>query len=336
MYNHALRRLRDLSPSPEPSSVSKKIASLILVMLLYPLYCLAQMLVWKKIRDGVGGRHKGSICGGGKIAAHLEDFFEAAKLDIFVGYGLTETSPVITNRVPAHNVRGSVGLLSPGTKVKIVDPETRKTTPPGQQGLIYVKGMQVMKGYYRNDEANRKAFDLEGYFDTGDLGWQSIGGDLVISGRYKDLIVLSNGENIEPEILETELSGSPIIHQVMLVGQDERYLGALVVPDMEFLAKRGWVDKDMVDLLVEKKDADGLRDYEKQLMEIPDLKSAFETEISHRIRTRRGYRPEEKVQRWHLLLEPFTEENRMLTQTLKIKRNVIASRYQKEIEQLYA
>jgi long-chain acyl-CoA synthetase len=155
------------------------------------------------------------------------------------GYGLTETSPVTNVRRPWRNLRGSSGQPLAATENKIVDPETRQPLPAGEKGLVLLKGPQIMKGYYQNPEATAKAIDSEGWFDSGDLGWVTPGKDLVLTGRAKDTIVLSNGENIEPQPIEDACVRSPYIDQIMLVGQDKRSVGALIVPKFGSSAKMG-------------------------------------------------------------------------------------------------
>ncbi|CAN0047036.1 unnamed protein product [Sphacelaria rigidula] len=184
-----------------------------------PLKVAADKLVWSKIQEGVGGRIKIVVSGGSSLPSFLEDFFEMAGIRVVVGYGLTETSPVISNRVAADNVRGTVGKPSPGTEVKIIDQESQEKVAPGRTGKIMVRGPQVMRGYQNNPSATAAVIDKDGFFDTGeiaadfayvtgrmtirDLGrFNPLNGDLIVTGRAKDTIVLSNGENVEPQPLE--------------------------------------------------------------------------------------------------------------------------------------
>ncbi|MEB3179794.1 MAG: AMP-binding protein, partial [Nostocaceae cyanobacterium] len=162
---------------------------------LAPLHYLGEMIVYKQIQQATGGKLKQIICGGGSLAQHLEDFFEIIGINILVGYGLTETSPVLSARRKERNLRGSSGLPIANTEFKIVDLETHKPLPQGQRGLVMARGPQIMQGYYRNPEATKKAIDKEGWFDTGDIGWLTTEGQIVLTGRAKDTIVLTNGEN---------------------------------------------------------------------------------------------------------------------------------------------
>ncbi|CAN0310154.1 unnamed protein product, partial [Ectocarpus sp. 8 AP-2014] len=217
--------IRDSKPKgPE------KALSAVLMGVTLPLKLAAEKLVWGKIRDGVGGRVKVVVSGGSSLPSFLEDFFEMAGVRVLVGYGLTETSPVIANRVATENTKGTTGKPVPGSEVKIADQETGQQVAVGQTGKILIRGPQVMSGYQNNPEATAAVIDKDGYFDTGDLGrFNPITGDLIVTGRAKDTIVLSNGENVEPQPLEDAISGAcSLIDQVMLFGQDERFLGAVV------------------------------------------------------------------------------------------------------------
>uniref|UniRef100_UPI0035932816 AMP-binding protein n=1 Tax=Microcoleus sp. TaxID=44472 RepID=UPI0035932816 len=230
-YIEARRIVEGLTLNLQPASVAEKFIARIKTILLSPVYALAEKLVYQKVREATGGRFKWAISGGGSLAAHLDNFFEIANIGLLVGYGLTETSPVLTVRRPWHNLKGSAGQPIPGTEIKIVDSETRQQLLPGQRGLVLAKGPQIMAGYYLNPQATSKVMDSMGWFDTGDLGWLTPGNDLVLTGRAKDTIVLSNGENIEPQPIEDACIRSPYIDQIIVVGQDQKSIGALIVPN---------------------------------------------------------------------------------------------------------
>ena len=198
--------------------MGEKIAASIQQKALLPLHAIAEKMVYAKVREATGGRIKQLISGGGALAKHIDDFYEIIGVEIAVGYGLTETSPVTHARRHWSNLRGSAGLGIPGTEVKIVDLETRRELPTGEKGLVLLKGPQIMQGYYKNPEATQKAIDANGWFDSGDLGWVTPRRDIVLTGRAKDTIVLTNGENIEPLPIEDACLRSPFIDQIMLVG----------------------------------------------------------------------------------------------------------------------
>ncbi|NJQ97704.1 MAG: long-chain fatty acid--CoA ligase, partial [Hydrococcus sp. CSU_1_8] len=183
--------LENLNPSG-----GERLMANITAILLAPLHALGDRLVYQKIRQATGGKVKTLISGGGALAMHLDTFYEIINVPLLVGYGLTETSPVTNARTLKHNLRGSAGKPIPGTEIRIVDPDTRQTLSPMQKGLVLIRGPQVMQGYYKKPEATAKAIDPEGWFDSGDLGMLTPANDLVLTGRAKDTIVLSNGENI--------------------------------------------------------------------------------------------------------------------------------------------
>lgn len=332
-----VRRL-SLQSSLKSMNVVRKISVLAQFLALAPLYALAKALVWKKITAATGGRVKLCVCGGGTVPDHLEDFFEAAGITICVGYGLTETSPVIANRYHEHNVRGSTGLPLPDTEVKIVGVVTRQPVSQGVTGELLVSGPQVFSSYFRDEVATDKAFDKQGFFDTGDLAYVGVDGDIVITGRSKDTIVLSNGENIEPVPIEDSILSSPLIEQVMIVGQDEKHLCALVVPCLPSLDAAGLVEKATLGRIEELRAAGRDQELRELGDELVRSKSASGTAILGAVRAGNQSRPNfqkgDRIQQVRLVLEPFTVENGMLTQTLKVKRNVVSDVYSNEITEL--
>ena len=220
-YKISSRKVRNLSVE-FPSKISRFKALLILA-LRFPAHSLSSVFIYPRIvQQLTGGELRFPINGGGALAPHVDLFFESLGVELLVGYGLTETSPVISCRRPWENIRGSAGPPLPGTKIKIVDPQTHQPKRFLEKGLVMVKGPQVMSGYLRNPDATAKVFDDEGWFNTGDIGYLLPLGGLVLTGRQKDTIVLSSGENIEPGPLEDFVVASPLFDQVMIVGQDEK------------------------------------------------------------------------------------------------------------------
>ncbi len=294
-------------------------------ILLAPLHFLGENIVYKKIQQATGGNIKQLICGGGSLAKHLEDFFEIVGIEILVGYGLTETSPVLSARRYYRNLRGSSGKPIPGTQIKIVDLETRETLPNNAKGLVMAKGEQLMQGYYLNPEATRKAIDSERWFDTGDIGWLTTENQLVLTGRAKDTIVLTNGENIEPQPIENACLRSPYIDQIMIVGQDQKSLGALIIPNIEAL--EAWVLNQNHKIA----NSDINANLNHQI-----IRDLFREELNREVRNRGGYRRDDEIIVFELIPEPFTIENGLLTQTLKVRRNVVMERYRNTIVNLFS
>ncbi|MDB9512609.1 long-chain fatty acid--CoA ligase [Kamptonema animale CS-326] len=319
-YIQSRRIAQDLTLNLEPPTPAQKLTAQIKTILLSPLHAIGEKLIYQKVRQATGGQFKCAISGGGSLAMHLDNFFEITGINLLVGYGLTETSPVLTVRRPWHNLRGSAGQPLPETEIKIVDPETRKPLPIGQIGLVLGRGPQIMKGYYLNPQATAKAIDKEGWFDTGDLGWMTPGNDLILTGRAKDTIVLTNGENIEPQPIEDASLRSAYIDQIMLVGQDQKFLGALIVPNHEALQK--WIASLNP----------SLQEIDWNSKAVQDL---FRQELNREVQNRPGYRPDDRIGSFRLILEPFSVENGMLTQTLKIKRPVVMEHYRDMINEMF-
>ncbi|MEO1591077.1 MAG: AMP-binding protein [Cyanobacteria bacterium J06632_22] len=294
---------------------------------LWPVHKLGDKIVYSKIREATGGNITFVVSGGGSIADHLEDFYEIIGVPILGGYGLTETAPITHVRRPWRNLRGADGQAIPGTETRIVDLETRQDVPTGQQGLVLLRGPQVMQGYYKNPEATQKAIDADGWFDSGDLGLITDAGDLVITGRAKDTIVLTNGENIEPLPIENACLRSAYIDQIMLVGQDQKVLGALIVPNFEALEK--WAS-DQGQTFSQTGAANALT------VDSDAVQTLIKKELTREVKGRAGYRPDDRIGPFVLLTEPFTIDNGLLTQTLKVRRPVVTERYGSVIDGLFA
>lgn len=297
-----------------------------------PIHLLGDRLVYNKIRQAIGGNLRAFISGGGSLARHIETFYEIINIPVLVGYGLTETSPVTNARTFSHNLRGSSGKPFPFTEICIVDPETRQTLPNGEKGLVLIRGPQVMQGYYKKPEATAKVIDADGWFDSGDLGWVTPQNDLVLTGRAKDTIVLSNGENIEPQPIEDACVRSPYIDQIMLVGQDQKALGALIVPNLEALQK--WSQEKQLNLTIPDVHA-SRAEIEKSDLYSKPVQELFKQELNREVKNRPGYRADDQIKVFRMILEPFSIENGTMTQTLKIKRPVVTERYQDLINGMF-
>jgi long-chain acyl-CoA synthetase len=332
-YIQALRTLEGLDLQNLNPSIVERLTASTQAAALSPLHALGEKLVYNKVREATGGRVKQMISGGGALPKHVDDFFEIIGVEILVGYGLTETAPVTHARRYWRNLRGSAGQPIPGTETKIVDAETRKELPPGEKGLVLLRGPQIMQGYYQNPEATAKAIDSEGWFDSGDLGWVTPQNDLVLTGRAKDTIVLTNGENIEPQPIEDACLRSPYIDQIMLVGQDQKSLGALIVPNLEALEK--WAASQNLQLCIED-DKVASATSQKINLESKIIQDLFRQELNREVQNRPGYRPDDRIGRFKLILEPFSIENGMMTQKLSIKRHVVMERYRDIINGMFA
>jgi long-chain acyl-CoA synthetase len=335
-FHTARRTALDLTLTPEAPATRQR--ARVESLARWPAEALAAAQLWPKLRQQlVGGRLRTAISGGGALAPYVDGFFEAVGIELLVGYGLTETSPVLTCRRQWANRRGSAGQPLAETSLRIVDPESRRTLAIGERGLVLARGPQVMAGYWGKPEATAKVLDGQGWFDTGDLGLLLADGTLVLTGRAKDTIVLSSGENIEPGPLEDALAALPMVEQVMVVGQDRRQLGLLLVPKAEALA--AWalaqglpVAKGSEVGAAGPPSADPLP--ADPLPADPALLKALNREFNRVLAARAGSRPDERLA-GVAVVAPFTIENGLLTQTLKQRRDRIAQRDAAAIEGLY-
>ena len=290
-------------------------------LVLTPLKKLGDLLIFNKIKEKVGTRFKAGISGGGALPPRIYKFFQAIGIQILEGYGLTETAPVVAFSPQHHPVMGVVGQPYPQlTQIKVVD-ETGKTLPPGEKGVVMLKGRQVMKGYYKKPEATAAMIDSDGWLNSGDLGVMTIKGELKIIGREKDTIVLLGGENIEPVPMEQKLSESPYIEQAVVVGQDQKYLAALIVPDFDALESYA-LENNLA--------------YENRihLKDVHAILELLSDEINQLISSRNGFRPFERIFKFEVLRHSF-EVGKELSGKQDMKRHAIADIYKKEIARLF-
>lgn len=288
-----------------------------------PLHQLLYRTLYKKLKDMAGLNFKASISGGGAIASQDEYFYDAIGVKLVIGYGLTETSPILTLRsVTGKNFLGCAGAPLVGTELKVVHPETKKELPPFEKGLVMARGPQVMGGYYNDEAATRAVLDESGWFSTGDLGYLTYDNNLVLRGRIKETIVLSNGENVEPIPIEDACLNSPFINQIVLVGQDQSAVGALIIPTKEALEKCGI-------------DTRGLRMQKDACIKNPALRKLIKSEIDTHIKEKSKLKSFEKIQKFEILKEGFSIDNGLMTSTAKIKRNKVFETYNDIISSMY-
>ncbi len=271
-------------------------------------YPLANALVFKKLREGVGGRLKFFVSGGAPLSPEINKFFYSAGILILEGYGLTETSPVTNVNTPEALKIGTVGRPVPGTEIRIAE-----------DGEILVRGRQVMKGYFNRPEATAEAITEDGWFHTGDIGELDAEGFLRITDRKKDLIVTAGGKNVAPQPIEGRLKENRFIDQPVLVGDRRKFLSLLVVPSFETL--ESWArDKGL--------SFSGRR----ELLEREEVHRLFENEVA---REMKEYARVEVPKKIVLLDEEFTIEDGSLTPTQKVKRRVVEERLGEVIDSLY-
>jgi long-chain acyl-CoA synthetase len=291
-------------------------------ILLLPFRALGNLLVFNKIKALLGGRFRFTVSGGGALPSYVDRFFQAAGVLLLEGYGLTETTPVVSARLQDHPVPGTIGPLLDELEMKLLDPETGKPVGPGKKGVIHLKGPNVMKGYYKRPEKTAEVLSPDGWLDTGDLGMVTYKGEIKIIGRTKETIVLLGGENVEPVPIEATILESEYIDQVMVVGQDQKFLAALIVLNEEAAEKYakeqeiGWTDT-------------------ADLLGNPQVIELVSDEINSRVCAKRGFREFERVFRFKILPKHF-EPGIELNPKGDVKRNVVDKTHAKEIASLFA
>ncbi len=299
-------------------SLFKGIWALTKISTLLFWYIVLDAIVLKKIRAATGGKLMGTVSGGGALPIHVDEFFKNIGIPVFEGYGMTETSPGLAFRTPDKLVIGTVGPLFPNTQIRLVDMATGGIIYPpksgrGKKGEIHAKGPQVMKGYYKNPEATNKVLQ-DGWMNTGDLGVITYNGTLKIVGRSKETVVLLGGENIEPVPIEGKMVESSMIDQVMVVGQDKKYLCALVVPSIEHF-------KDVGATL-------------EEIAKNPEVYNKIKAEVKNLVGGATGFKSFERVIDVRILSKPF-EVGDELTNLFKLKRHLITEKYEDLIEDMY-
>jgi long-chain acyl-CoA synthetase len=271
------------------------------------LWPLLDALVARKILARLGGRMRAAISGGAALPPDVSRVFIGLGLNVLQGYGLTETSPVVCANVPHDNLPASVGKAIPGVEVKL-----------GPNEALLIKGPNVMLGYWKNEEATRQVIQPDGWLNSGDTARIDERGHVFITGRLKEIIVLSTGEKVPPVDMEAAIMRDPLFEQAMLLGEGKPYLSALVVLNVEQwkkLASERGLDADAAQTLQSKQVEDiVLERIGRQLREFP------------------GYA---QVRRATLTLEPWTVENGFLTPTMKLKRARVMEKFSAEIDRMY-
>jgi long-chain acyl-CoA synthetase len=264
---------------------------------------VADRLVFRKVRERVGGRIRFLVSAGAALPAETMEFFTACGLPILEGYGLTETASLVTANRPGAMRPATVGTPAPNAEIRLAD-----------DGEILCRGAGLMRGYWNKPEVTAEAIDGDGWFHTGDLGEWTPDRFLRITGRKKDLIVLSNGKKVAPQDIEEMLKGSPYISDLALMGDGSQSVVALIVPNFERLQAEITTTADRAALAAS-----------------ADAHAVIKKEL-HRLST--GLADFERIRRFALLDHEFTVENGELTPTLKVKRHVLAERYADTLKDL--
>ncbi|MBI3395022.1 MAG: AMP-binding protein [Spirochaetia bacterium] len=315
-----LDRFAETEDEPQSSALVRKVIATLMFVVFEVLNIPAQ-LVLKKVKNILGGRIRFAISGAGAMPEHVAVFFRALGIPILDAYGMTETTGVSAMATLPWPKRGAVGRTLPGVQVQLRDEKGRIITRPGEKGVAWHKGPHIMRGYFK---APDKTSDIlhDGWLNSGDVFVWTTTGELKFAGRAKDTIVLAGGENVEPGPIEMKILESEYINQVVVVGQDKKTLGALIVPNWErskeALTLRG----------VQPPQEQG------QWNKDPEVRKFFGEIIKHQVSGTTGFKAFEKVTGFHIMHKEF-EKGKEMTETMKIKRNVVFDLYHKEIENLY-
>ncbi len=294
LYYWAIYRTEDYNPENPPSGLDAV------------KHKIADKLIYSKIRALFGGNLRGVVSGGAALSPEVFKFMNAIGFICVQGYGLTETSPVITVQTPGDMRIGTSGKALSGVEVKIAE-----------DGEILTRGPHVMKGYYKNEEQTKEVMTDDGWFKTGDIGKLDDDGNLYITDRKKSLFKLSTGKYVAPQNVENQISGSGFIEQIVVIGYQRKFCSALIVPAYDNVIKR--LNRDGYD---------PSKPYSKD----EKIRELIQQEVDKANKT---LSPWEQVKKFELLEEPLTIDSGELTPTMKVKRPVVLEKFKVEIDGMY-
>nr|WP_245712141.1 AMP-dependent synthetase/ligase [Glycomyces sambucus] len=270
---------------------------------------LWDVLVYKKIRAAVGGECTSAVSGGAALGPELGHFFRGIGIVIFEGYGLTETSPVLSLNMETAIKVGSIGRPIPGTALRVAD-----------DGELEAKGPQIFPGYWNNDAATAEVLDADGWFKTGDIAEIDDDGYVTITGRKKDIIVTAGGKNVAPAPLEKILDSHPLIAYALVVGEGRPYIGCLIS-----------VDGDMLPDWLSRRDKDPATPI-ADLVDDPELLAELQAKVDEANQT---VSKAEQIKRFRVIPVELSEDAGEITPSVKVKRHVVMEKYSSEVNALY-
>ncbi|MFD6095946.1 AMP-dependent synthetase/ligase [Nocardiopsis flavescens] len=271
-------------------------------------HALFAKLVYGKLLAALGGNADYAVSGGSALGARLGHFFRGIGFTIIEGYGLTETTAPTSVNSPEFNKIGTVGQPMPGTTIRIAE-----------DGEVLLKGDHIMVGYWNNEKASKEAFTEDGFYRSGDLGSLDDDGFLSITGRKKEIIVTAGGKNVAPAVLEDRIRAHALVSQCMVVGDNRKFIAALVTIDPESFEQWKEANKKTGSL--------------PELTEDPDLVATIQGAVDH---ANEAVSKAEAIKKFKILPSDFTEESGQMTASLKVKRHVVSKEWNKEIEEIYA
>jgi len=321
MYRKMLSYLLGTTPNfSDRNMLLNRLLGFISMPVLFPLNLLGYILVFRKFKKILGGCFTAGVSGGGSLASATHRFFSAIGIKILEGYGLTEAGPILSVCKQKRPVLGTVGPIFDDVDFKVLNVENGVQMSPGHKGILLVKSPQVMLGYFKQPEETSKVLK-DGWLNTGDIVIATARREIKIVGRAKETIVLRGGENIEPVPIENAYLQSPYVEQIVVLGQDQKFIAALIVPDFKCIEEKskemGIPYMDIEDLLAN-----------------PQIYSMVYSNISDIVSKKNGFKNYEKIFRIKLLSKPFKVGDE-LTNSLKVKRNIVVKKYKSEISKLF-
>jgi long-chain acyl-CoA synthetase len=288
-------------------------------------YTLADRLVFSQVKEQMGGNIDFFISGGGSLSKRLAELFEGMGLPILEGYGLTETAPVVSTNPPEDPRPGTLGPALVNVDLKldssvITTEQAQKARPDSDIGELLVKGPNVTEGYWEKPEATMDAFTQDGWFRTGDIIERTADSYLVYHDRLKQLLVLDTGKNVAPGPIEDGFATSDRIQQVMVMGDNEKFVSALVVPDFE--AIRRWADREGVDI----------PDTNEEICEDPQVREYVQAEIEQ---VNEQFETYERIKEFRIVPVEWTPENDLLTPSMKVKRRNVLKWFAEQYDDIY-
>ncbi len=272
---------------------------------------LANKIIFSKWREALGGEIEGIVTGAAALQQRLSRVFNAARIPVREGYGQTEASPVVSfNRFEKGGWKiGSIGLPVPGIEMKL-----------GAQNEILARGENIMMGYYKRPDLTEQAIDKEGWLHTGDVGEKMDDKFIKITDRIKELFKTSGGKYVAPQVIENKMKESPFIEQMMVIGENQKFVAALIVP--AFLQLNDWCAKNGIN-----------SDSKETILKLPEVQKLFREELDH---LSKDFGHVEQVKKFELIPDEWTPLSGELTPTMKVKRKVVTEKYQRLIEKIYS
>ncbi|PJZ69449.1 long-chain fatty acid--CoA ligase [Leptospira perolatii] len=309
----------------EDESSDEKFRDKLVAFAIYPLVFLANKLSLKilaPVRASLGGKIRFAFCGAGAMPPKIQFFFRSIGIPIIETYGMTETTGMGAMGSFPIPKTGAIGPVFPGAHIKLVDESGKVISQPGEKGILWHKGPHVTVGYYKDPDRNKVSLQ-EGWFDSGDLFVWTKSSELKFAGRVKDTIVLSSGENVEPEPIESKITETGWVQYAIVVGQDQKFLSVLIVPQFQKL--RDHFASEGIKLEEE----------DDKLAQNPKVLQFYKDLVKSTISSKNGFKNFERISGVSLIEKEF-EKGRELTETMKLKRNVVSELYASKIREMYS